>query len=327
LGNAHGDLYANCCLTNWPSRRKVYSNMNTSFKLNFPRADWPFRILTTIRQYTLLTCTTMVSVSALLLGLVPSTTASLEVLSDMDCVIEPSATIELGSAVPGLLADTYYDRSDFVSAGTVMARLESNVERVTLSIAEQIANSSTAISLRELSAEFGDRTRVRNAQLLKTSGISKQVMDQVNTEARIASLQVAQEMESQKLAELDVERAKALLDRREIRSPISGSVVQKFKSAGEYVDSDPVYQIAQLNPLHVEVIVPIEYLGNLESGMAAAVSLAVPGFENQLLEAVVRRIDSVADAASATYGVRLTLDNPELTIPSGVRCQVDFLAS
>lgn len=279
------------------------------------------------RQHVLLTFTAFASVMALMAGLVPPSKASLEVLSDMDCVVEPSASIELGSAVPGLLAHSYFDRSDYVSAGTVMAELESNVERVSLSIAEQVAGSSTAVELRELSAGFGDRTRGRNAILMKTSGISKQVMDQVNTEADIARLQVEQEIESQRLAELEVQRAKALLDRRQIRTPISGSVVQKFKSAGEYVDSDPVYEVAQLDPLHVEVIVPVDYLGNLETGMQAAVSLAVPGFENQQLEAFVRRIDSVADAASATYGVRLTLENPDLIIPSGVRCQVDFFAS
>ncbi|MFK7855126.1 MAG: efflux RND transporter periplasmic adaptor subunit [Granulosicoccus sp.] len=279
------------------------------------------------RQPVLLTFTAFASIMALTAGLVPPSKASLEVLSDMDCVVEPSASIELGSAVPGLLAHSYFDRSDYVSAGTVMAELESNVERVALSIAEQVASSSTAVELRELSAGFGDRTRGRNAILLKTSGVSKQVMDQVNTEADIARLQVDQEIESQRLAELEVQRAQALLDRRQIRTPISGSVVQKFKSAGEYVDSDPVYEVAQLDPLHVEVIVPVDYLGNLETGMQAAVSIAVPGFENQQLEAFVRRIDSVADAASATYGVRLTLENPDLVIPSGVRCQVDFFAS
>ena len=283
--------------------------------------------LASLREQIVLTFAAVVSVSTLMIGLVPASSASLEVLSDMDCVVEPSAMIELGSAVPGLIAASYHDRSDFVSAGTVMARLESSVEQVSLSIAEHVANSSKGVELRELSADFGDRTRARNAQMMKTSGISKQLMDQVSTEARIARLQVAQEIESKKLAELEVIRARALLDRREIRSPISGSVVQKFKSAGEYVDSEPVYQIAQLDPLYVEVIVPIDYLGNLETGMNAAVSLAVPGFEDETLTAVVRRIDAVADAASATYGVRLTLDNPELLIPSGVRCQVDFFAS
>lgn len=235
--------------------------------------------------------------------------------------------VELGTAVPGLLAESFYDRSDFVSAGTLMARLESDVERVSLEIAEEAAASVTAISLRKITAEFGDRTRIRNAKLLKSSSISRQVMDQVSTEAAIATLQVQQEQESVRLAALEVERAKALLLRREIRTPISGSVTQKYRSSGEYVDSEPVYQIAQLDPLHVEVIVPIEYLGQLDTGSTASISLDLPGFQDQPLQAVVRRIDAVADAASATYGVRLVLDNPDLTIPSGVRCRVDFFAS
>lgn len=262
-----------------------------------------------------------------LTGYISATNASPEVLSDMDCVIEPSALIELGSAVPGLIANSYFDRTDFVNEGDIVARLESSVEEVTLSIAEQVADSTTAVNLRRITAKFGDRTRARNELMLKTASVSRQVMDQVTTEAKVAELQVAQEREGKLLAELEVERARASLSRREIRSPFSGTITQRYKSAGEYVDSDAIYQVAQLNPLNVEVIVPIEYLGTVETGMTAQISLDVPGFENKVLEAMVRRIDSVADAASATYGVRLTLENPDLTIPSGVRCQVDFFAS
>lgn len=279
------------------------------------------------RRAVLLTSALTLGMAGLLAGLVPSSRASLEVLSDMDCVVEPSVTIDLGSAVPGLIAETFHDRSDFVNKGTIMARLESDVERVSLAIAEQVANSSIAVDLRELTAEFGERTRVRNQKLLQTSGVSRQVVDQVSTEARIAGLQVVQEQESQRLAELEVERARAVLNRRLIRSPIDGAVVERYRNAGEYIDSDPIYQIAQLNPLNVEVIVPVEYLGNLEAGMRASIRIDVPGFENKVLSAVVRRIDAVADAASATYGVRLVLENPDLEIPSGVRCQADFLAS
>lgn len=279
------------------------------------------------RQNILLGFSTVLSVGALMTALVPSSRASLEVLSDMDCVIEPSATVDLGSAVPGLIAASYFDRSDYVSKGTLMAELESDVERVTLAIAEETAESSTAIELRQLTAAFGERTHARNETLLKTSAVSRQAIDQISTEARIAGLQVVQEQESARLAALEVDRARASLARRQIRSPVNGSVVQLYKSAGEYVDSDPVYQIAQLDPLHVEVIVPIEYLGNLSTGMIAAVRIDVPGFENNVMTGEVRRIDAVADAASATYGVRLILENPDMKIPSGVRCQIDFLAS
>lgn len=254
----------------------------------------------------------------------PTLIAASEVVSDLDCIVEPSAIVDLGAATPGQLAQTYYDRSDYVSAGTVMARLESGLEEATLAIANELAGQTTKIDLRKASAEFGERTRVRNVELLKTSSISKQNMDQVDTETRVAKLQVRQEVESQRLAELEVDRAAISLARRSIVSPIEGTVLKRFKEPGEYVDREAVYKIAQLNPLNVEVIVPLDYLGQVESGMRAEVILFAPGFEDKALEAVVRRIDAVADAASATFGVRLQLENPELTIPSGVRCQVDL---
>ena len=152
-------------------------------------------------------------------------------------------------------------------------------------------------------------------------------MDQVRTEARIAELQLRQEREAQSLAALELARARVQLARRELRSPIDGTVVQRFHEPGEYVDAEPVYRIARLDPLHVEVIVPVEYLGRVTPGMSAAVTLTVPDLESRALAATVERVDAVADAASASYGVRLRLENPDLALPSGVRCRVDFIES
>ena len=265
---------------------------------------------------------------ALVLGaFAPRSDAAGEVLSDLDCVVEPSAVVDLGPAVPGRLHETRYDRSDFVAAGTLLARLESGVEEVAVAIAEQVASSETAVELRAATSAFGARTLTRNERLAAESSVSAQALDQVRTEAGIAALQLRQEREGQTLARLELERARAQLARREIRSPIDGSVVERFRETGEYVDAEPVYRVARLDPLHVEVIVPVEYLDRLVAGMGAGVTIAVPGFENVPLAATVRRIDTVADAASATYGVRLVLPNPDLTIPSGVRCSVDFYAS
>jgi len=272
--------------------------------------------------FTLCAAATLLAVSAM-----QPLKAGREVLSDLDCVVEPSSVVLLGAAVPGQLATTSFDRSDFVSAGEVMATLESRVEQATLAISEEIAAHATALELRRTSASFGLRTKKRNERLLKTNSISEQSMDQFDTESRIAGLQVRQENENLRLAELRVERDRAAVERRMIVSPIEGTVVKRYKSVGEYVDNDPVFEVAQLNPLHIEVIVPLEHLGVIESGMRGGISILAPGFDDQVLDAQVRRIDAVSDAASATYGVRLVLDNSELKIPSGVRCQVDFFSS
>jgi len=267
------------------------------------------------------------SVALLVAGAVAPLGASPETLSDMDCVVEPSLSVALGSAAPGLLAQTTHDRSDYVRRGELMARLEDSVEAAALAIAEANAADVSAVELRRIAAGFGQRTQERNDRLDGGAAISAQALDQVRTETAVARLQVLQEERASRVAVLEVDRARAVLARRELRSPIEGTVIERLASAGEFVDGEPVYRIAQLDPLHVEVIVPIDYLGALRAGSKAGVTLQAPGFEGRVLEASVRRIDAVADAASATYGVRLLLPNPELKIPAGVRCSVDFLAS
>jgi len=251
---------------------------------------------------------------------------SRKVVSDLDCVAEPSAIVELGAAVPGVLAHAYHERGDAVEAGTLMARLESEVEEVAHAIAVEIAASQTAVNLRAATSQFGARTLSRNQRLVEADSVSEQAIDQVRTEADIAKLQLQQEREARVLARLEAERAAAVLARREIRSPIDGTVVQRYHGVGEYVDAEPVYRVAELDPLFVEVIVPIEYHGALERGMKASVTLDVPGFEDSPVVAEIRRIDAVADAASATFGVSLELPNPGGKLPSGVRCQIDFQA-
>jgi len=85
--------------------------------------------------------------------------AEREILPNLDCVVEPSEVVMLGSAVPGQLAHTSFDKTDFVSAGDVMARLESSVERASLALAEEVARHATGVELRRASAAFGERTR------------------------------------------------------------------------------------------------------------------------------------------------------------------------
>ena len=262
---------------------------------------------------------------ALSIALVRPIGAAPGVVSDLDCVVEPSLVVDVSAAVPGLLASVRHERGDWVEAGTAMARLEARVEAATVAIAETAAADTSAIELRRLTAEFGRRTRERNRELAEA--VSSQALDQIETEAGIAQLQVVQERRALALAELEAVRARALLDQRTVRSPIDGAVVARLVDAGEFVDGEPIYRVARLDPLHVEVIVPIEWLDAVGPGMAATVTLQAPGYETRPLAATVDRVDAVADAASATYGVRLALENPTLEIPSGVRCRVDFLAS
>jgi RND family efflux transporter MFP subunit len=246
-----------------------------------------------------------------------------EVIPALDCVIEPSEIVDVGSPVAGVVESIKAYRSDLVKQGDVIAQLESSVEQASYDLEQARASVSTAIKLRQEGAAFGNLTQKRNQALLQKAIISKHEMDQMETETRIANLQVQQEKESKRIAGLEAQRAKAALQRRTITSPLSGVVMERFKSVGEYVDDEPLVRLAQLDPLHVEVIVPVDYLGRIAPGMQAEVT-ATAG-TNGTYTATVKRVDRVVDAASNTFGVQLSLDNKDYAIPAGLRCKVNFL--
>jgi hypothetical protein len=148
-------------------------------------------------------------------------------------------------------------------------------------------------------------------------------MDQRRTEARLAKIQLRQATDNKELAQLEMMRAQEILKRRTIESPIDGVVMERFKVVGEYVEEKPVVRIAKIDPLHVEVIVPVQQLGKIQKGMHAEVWSET--VEGETWKATVSRVDSVADVASGTYGVRLVMPNPEHKIPAGLRCRMQLV--
>jgi len=251
---------------------------------------------------------------------------STDPLESMDCIIEPSEVVELGSSVPGVINKLHFERNNFVNKGIVVAELDSRVERATLELANARARIDTSLNLRRSNAQFGLRTQKRNQKLFSESTISAQDMDKVKTETRIAQLQAKQEEDNKLIASLEAKRAQRALEQRTLRSPIDGVIMERYKSVGEYVDAEPVYRIANLDPLQVELILPVQQLGSIEPGMKAEVGIDLDAHNDRSHVAVVTSVDRVADAASGTFRVLLTMPNSGLRIPSGVRCNLDFVS-
>lgn len=268
------------------------------------------------------------SLLAAVLCVIPGTgqaSASVSSIGALDCVINPSVVADLGSSAPGILASVSVDRSDFVTAGDVIAELESGVESASVELAKTRADSTAEVDLRRVNAAYGYRLRKRTKDLFQRNVVSTNDLDERETEARLARIQLRQAVDNQAIAKLELARAEEILKRRTIKSPITGVVMERFKVVGEYVEDQPVARVAQLDPLHVEVIIPVEHLGKVTAGMTAEVWTEV--VEGDRWNAEVTRVDKVADVASGTYGVRLALPNPEYKIPAGLRCQMQLVDS
>lgn len=241
---------------------------------------------------------------------------------EFDCIVEPSETVEIGSPSPGIIQNITVDRSDAINQGALIAELEAEVERIESDLARARYTLTTEMRLRQITSDFGQRQQQRNRDLYLKKAVSSQEMDKFETGARAAALEHQQALDKHLLAGLESKRSEAVLKRRKVYSPVTGIVMDRYKSAGEYVDDEPLLRIAKVDPLNVEVIAPVALISRILPGMIGEVTLDPEHLGKH--RAIVSRVDRVADAASATFGVRLKLDNPEYKIPAGLRCRIVF---
>lgn len=245
-------------------------------------------------------------------------------LREFDCVIEPHVMVEVSSASEGVIEKLHVDRNDVVSKGQMLAELNSGVERATLELAQARAEITSEVEYWQADLGLNNRKKRRVEELYQRKAVSVHERDEVVTNARLAGIQLRQARDKQRLAQLDLKKAKEALALRFVRSPVNGVVVERYKSPGEFVyDQQPLLKVAQLDPLRVEIIAPLQSFGIIRPGMRAEVMPESP-IEGTYM-ATVTNVDQVVDAASGTFGVRLNLPNPEHKLPAGLKCRVRIL--
>lgn len=253
----------------------------------------------------------------------PVNGASFDNVASFDCAIYPSREADIGSASVGVLESLLVERSDFVEEGVAIAQLESSAQEAAVALATARAEAAAEVNFRQLSAEHSKRQLSRIEQLVEKDSASMKEFDDRETEAKLGEQQLRKAIENKKILALELASAEVALEKRTVVSPFNGVVVETYKTAGEYVNADPILRIAQLDPLYIETIIPAEQLGRIQPGMRADV--VTVGSADQRWVAHVDRVDSVIDVASGTFGVRLKLPNPDLSIAAGLRCEVSFI--
>src|ERR1041384_7116059 len=200
---------------------------------------------------------------------------------DFDCLIEPQQVVSLSSPIDGVLAKVYVDRGSSVKKGQVLAQLESSLEDAGVILARARADMDAAIKSGEARLEFSTTKYTRSQKLYEKNFISAADLQDAETEKRLAEMALLNAIDNKRVAELELERANAALARQTIRSPINGVVVERFLSPGEYSSGQlkresPILKLAQIDPLRVEVYVPVALYGKISIGSVGKVSVEAP---------------------------------------------------
>jgi RND family efflux transporter MFP subunit len=244
--------------------------------------------------------------------------------SGFDCLIQPTQVLKLGTPIPGLLNEVLVDRGAHVKKGDVIARLESTVETASVALARARAENQSSVEAARARLEFQARKADRMVRLRKTDNVAVSTADEAETAARVAESELREAQVNLDLAKLEQARAEEVLRQRTIRSPVDGVVVERKLGPGEYAfDQAHLVTVSQIDPLRVEVFLPLSQFGRIRPGMTAEVEPEDP--VGGKYTATVTVVDHVFDPGSGTIGVRLELANPGDALPAGLKCQVHFL--
>ncbi|HEX9391214.1 MAG TPA: efflux RND transporter periplasmic adaptor subunit [Usitatibacteraceae bacterium] len=242
-----------------------------------------------------------------------------------ECLIEPNQIVEIRSSVEGVIEKVFVKRGDRVVTGQVLVQLESDAERSTAEMARYRAAMEGRIASAKNRLDYANKKLDRSEELNKQKFIAPQARDEAEAEKRIAEADLKDALENQELAKHDYRRNVDLLNRRTLRSPFNGVVMDRMLNPGDLAEAGTgrkaMLRLAQVEPLRVEVVLPLDAHNKVKIGSAATV---FPEGLGGSYPATVRVVDSVFDSASGTFGVRLELPNPKGVLPAGIGCRVEF---
>lgn len=228
---------------------------------------------------------------------------------------------DVGSSVTGVIEALPVKLGDVIKAGDPVAVLRADVEKASV----QVASTRSSLDAEALAAQanlaLAQQKVIRTQQLLAQKFVSPQALEQAQAEAEVANQRHKMAQGQQRIYRQERDVASAQLAMRTLRSPINGIVIERYQNLGERVEDRPVVRVASINPLRVSLMMPLVQYGEIHIGDMMTVRPELPGA--LAVQARVIHVDKVVDAASNTFRVRLTLPNPELKLPGGLRCKAD----
>lgn len=194
----------------------------------------------------------------------------------------------------GVLDSAMVKEGDLVKEGDVLARIsdaEAQLERrkaqLEMDIAELRSKNDVNIRYAKKSSEVmaAELKRSEEAIAQVKTAVSKTELDRQRLAVQKTDLEIEQAQMDLKEQDLNYQLkaneyalATRAVERREIRSPISGKIVEVSKQRGEWVEpGNQVFRIVEIDRLRVKGYVNINQLLGISEGRPVTLFIDVPG--------------------------------------------------
>lgn len=214
--------------------------------------------------------------------------------------VESEQVVTVLPKASGTLTTLSVDVGDFVREGQVIAQIDSEPYRLALSQAETARDAA--------------QSAYERAQTLHEVGsVSDQTLEQAKTQLDAAQSQYES-------AELSVRNTT-------IRSPVTGSVVARHRSAGALVGSQvPVVTISSTQDLIISAEVPEQYIAEfVERRAGIAVRVSLPAIDRNDLPAWIKFVSPYIRPETRTFRVACEIGGNTTSVLPGMYVELDFI--
>jgi len=238
---------------------------------------------------------------------------------------EPYRVVEVASPESGVVADLKIREGDQVAKGQIVAVLDNRMLNASLAVAKARMEATADIEAAQARYEQLTQRRQRINELAARGSARPDEVSKAKADAAIAVAELKGARERQEVAELEYERLTQQIDRRTIKSPISGVVVKIGRERGELVSgSDAVIaHVAELGRLNVVSHVSEKIARSLTQGEPMKVRLS----EGREVTGTVDFVSPTVDPRSGTLQVKVLLKNGDGAIRSGTRATLAIVDS
>lgn len=202
------------------------------------------------------------------------------------------------SQITGVVLETAVEEGDYVEAGQVLARVETDRYRLEVEMA--------GAALKRLETDHQ-----RKQELFDRALVSADDFERVSAELQA-------QRAAYDLARLDLEYTS-------IRAPIAGFVSERLVRPGNLVKlHDPVFRITSYDPLLAVLHVPERELRVLRKGLD--VSMTLDAWPGQTFSGKIIRISPVVDPGTGTFRVTAELrDDGQMMLKPGLFGRIEVL--
>ena len=244
--------------------------------------------------------------------------------------LEAKQYVDVGTQVSGQLKIIHVDIGDTVAKGQLLAEIDPRVYQAQVEAGEARLNSLRAqLNQQKAEAVLAEQNLQRNENLIAVDAVSKQALQETESQAAVARAQVDSIAAQIQETESNLKGSRTNLSYTKIYAPVAGTVTTLPTKEGQTLNANQtaptIMQVANLDVMTVRAQVAEADVNRLKEGMPAYFTTL--GDSERRWQGKVRQIQPSPQIVNdvVLYDVLIDVNNEGRRLMTGMTTQVFFV--